>query len=200
MRKKPYSVVLFDEIEKAHPDITNLLLQILEDGILTDSHGRETNFKNTVIVMTSNAGASKSTSEAVGFSHDEEEGNKRFEKGIISEVKRSFSPELINRIDEIIVFNKLSRETVGKICDKMLEKTLMRAEKMGMRIEVSENVRKTLVDRCYDSKYGARPVRRIIQSEVEDKLSESYLANNCKSATYRVFENDGIIKAECVAE
>ncbi len=200
IRKNPYSVVLFDEIEKAHPDIANLLLQILEDGVLTDSHGRATDFKNTVVVMTSNVGVAKVMSESVGFSHGGKEENKRFEKGIISEVKKCFSPELVNRIDDIIVFNKLSRETVGKICDKMLEKTFLRAEKIGIKLDVSESVKKILVKQCYDSKYGARPVRRIIQQEIEDKLSEAYLKNNCQSARYKVFENDGKIKAEYVAE
>ena len=200
IRKNPYSVVLFDEIEKAHPDIANLLLQILEDGVLTDAHGRETDFKNTVVVMTSNAGVSKVMSESVGFSHGSTEENKRFEKGIISEIKKCFSPELVNRIDDIIVFDKLSKETVGEICDKMIEKTLSRTEKIGIDLEISENVREILVSRCYDSKYGARPVRRIIQNEIEDKLSEIYLKNNCKSGKYKIFATDGKTEAEYVAE
>ncbi|MBQ7118609.1 MAG: ATP-dependent Clp protease ATP-binding subunit [Oscillospiraceae bacterium] len=198
IRKNPYSVVLFDEIEKAHPDVTNLLLQILEDGMLTDSHGRQTDFRNTVVVMTSNVGADRAMREMVGFSEGEKERNQNFEKEIVSEIRKSFTPELINRIDEIIVFDKLSCETVSEICDRMLEKTIVRARKIGIKIDLSDEVKEILVKKCYDSKYGARPVRRIIQSEIEDKLSEIYLKNNCKSADYKVFVNDDKIMAECV--
>ena len=198
VRKNPYSVVLFDEIEKAHPDVANLLLQILEDGVLTDSHGREVDFKNTVVVMTSNAGVTKAMRDVVGFSHGEKQENERFEKEIVSELQRCFSPELINRIDEIIVFNRLSEAVVGNICDKMLSDTISRAEKIGMRLEFAEEAKELLLKKSYDNKYGARPIRRIIQREIESVLSDEFLKNGCRASRYRIFVEAGKIKAECV--
>lgn len=183
VRRKPYSVVLFDEIEKAHPDVFNILLQILEDGILTDSQGRRVDFKNTVIIMTSNVGARLITEKAkpsLGFANAGENGDRDYEyiKGqVLGELKNVFRPELINRIDEIIVFHKLSREDIEKITAVMLSGLKGRMEALGYEIEFTDALVSHLADAGYDEMYGARPLRRAIQSEVEDFLADSILSN-----------------------
>lgn len=180
VRRKPYSVVLFDEIEKAHPDVFNILLQILEDGRLTDSQGRTVDFKNTVIIMTSNVGARLITDKqnnALGFS-TEEEKEKSFEKikdDVMGELKKMFRPEFLNRVDDIIVFNKLTQEDIEKIAYNMLEN--LRNRLLGLDIEISftENAVKEIAKQGYDEDYGARPLRRAIRSKIEDVLSEEIL-------------------------
>jgi len=186
IRRKPYSVVLFDEIEKAHPDVTNLLLQILEDGHLTDSQGREVNFKNTVIIMTSNLGARHITEKkSLGFNgnkiESEKEQNKEYEetkKEVIKELKRELRPEFINRIDEIIVFHKLNDENIKEIAEIMIRQLQKRLEKQKYFVEISPSVFDKILKEGVDKNFGARPLRRAIQTVVEDRISEEILEGN----------------------
>ena len=180
VRRKPYSVVLFDEIEKAHPDVFNILLQILEDGRLTDSQGRTVDFKNTVIIMTSNVGARLITDKqnnSLGFS-TEEEKEKSFEKikdDVMGELKKMFRPEFLNRVDDIIVFNKLTPEDIEKIAFNMLDNLKNRLAGLDIDISFTENAVKEIAKQGYDEDYGARPLRREIRSKIEDVLSEEIL-------------------------
>ena len=180
VRRKPYSVVLFDEIEKAHPDVFNILLQILEDGRLTDSQGRTVDFKNTVIIMTSNVGARLITDKqnnSLGFS-TEEEKEKSFEKikdDVMGELKKMFRPEFLNRVDDIIVFNKLTPEDIEKIAFNMLDNLKNRLAGLDIDISFTENAVKEIAKQGYDEDYGARPLRRAIRSKIEDVLSEEIL-------------------------
>ena len=179
VRRNPYSVILFDEIEKAHPDVFNLLLQILEDGHATDSQGRRVNFKNTVLIMTSNAGAQSIIEpKRLGFSAvtNEAEDYKRMRSGVMDEVRRIFKPEFLNRVDETIVFHALTKEHMGRIVDIMLKSLCERTRsQMNIVLEVDEAAKRFLVGKGYDEKYGARPLRRTLQSEVEDRLAEEIL-------------------------
>ena len=181
IRRKPYSVILFDEIEKAHPDVMNMLLQILDDGRLTDSNGRTVNFKNTVVIMTSNIGARLITDKkSLGFSKgvEKEDEQKEYEstkKEVLEELKKELRPEFINRIDEIIVFHKLNDEEIDKIIDIMLEEVKSRMKKQKYEIEFLPSVKKLISSKGIDKNFGARPLRRTIQSLVEDKLAEAIL-------------------------
>ncbi|MCL2426101.1 MAG: ATP-dependent Clp protease ATP-binding subunit [Oscillospiraceae bacterium] len=184
VRRKPYSVLLFDEIEKAHEDVFNIMLQILEDGILTDSQGQTVDFKNTVIVMTSNAGARNITENRskLGFSANEAEGDntdgdeyERIHDSVMEEVKRVFKPEFLNRIDETIVFHKLSKENIKEICVKMLETVNARMKAIGITMNADDLVVDMLSEQGYDPVYGARPLRRVIQNTVEDTVAEMLL-------------------------
>ena len=179
IRRKPYSVILLDEIEKAHPDVFNMLLQILEDGRLTDSHGRLVSFENTVIIMTSNAGTHLK-SNGIGFSNN---GYAALEGRVRDVIKDTFRPEFLNRIDEIVVFTELSTEELKQIIDLMLEEVYSEAREKDIRVNVSEKVKEFILEKGYDQKYGARPLRRTIQSYVEDKLSEEYLRGNIKNGS-----------------
>ena len=177
VRRKPYSVVLFDEIEKAHPDVFNMLLQILEDGRLTDSHGRTVSFKNTIIIMTSNVGASElNRTQKLGFGSEDDYDDVRDRQ--INALKQVMKPEFINRIDEIVVFTPLEKPDVEKIADIMLKNLEKRLEEHGITLEISDEAKAHLVDKGYDKEYGARPMRRTIQRQVEDKLSEEILKGN----------------------
>lgn len=177
VRRKPYSVVLFDEIEKAHPDVFNMLLQILEDGRLTDSHGRTVSFKNTIIIMTSNVGASElNRTQKLGFGSEDDYDDVRDRQ--INALKQVMKPEFINRIDEIVVFTPLEKPDVEKIADIMLKNLEKRLEDHGITLEISDEAKAHLVDKGYDKEYGARPMRRTIQRQVEDKLSEEILKGN----------------------
>ncbi|MBO5413208.1 MAG: ATP-dependent Clp protease ATP-binding subunit [Clostridia bacterium] len=180
VRRKPYSLILFDEIEKAHPDVLNLLLQILEDGILTDSHGRTVDFKNTVIIMTSNIGARLITEKkTLGFKYDDIKHDAiEVNKDVMSELKKQLKPEFINRIDEIIVFNKLGREELKQIVDLMLKETLEKLEKRNINVKVEEKIKDLIVDKGTDFVYGARPLRRAMQNILEDKIAEEILDGN----------------------
>ena len=182
VRRKPYSVILFDEIEKAHPDVMNLLLQILEDGRLTDSQGREVNFKNTIIIMTSNLGARYITDKkSLGFGNVENE--KEYEdikKEVIKELKKELRPEFINRIDEIIVFHKLSEEDIKQITNIMLKQVEERLKNQKYIVEIDDGVVKAILKQGYDNNFGARPLRRTIQNLVEDRISEEILSGNLK--------------------
>lgn len=176
IRRKPYSVVLFDEIEKAHPDVFNMLLQILEDGVLTDSQGRAVSFKNAVIIMTSNVGASKITDnkQFLGFG-EIIDSNKTIEDLVMPELKRTFKPEFLNRLDEIIVFNQLQKDDIIEIARRMLKSLIKRVSDMDIELEITDNAVSALADAGFDKTYGARPLRRAIQTKIEDRLSELIL-------------------------
>lgn len=187
IRRKPYSVILFDEIEKAHPDVMNMLLQILEDGRLTDSQGRTVNFKNTVIIMTSNIGARLITDKkSLGFTmKDKEEGKetKEYEetkKEVMEALKKELRPEFINRIDEIIVFHKLTDNEINQIIDIMLKEVIKRLADQKIKIELEPEVKELIASKGIDKNFGARPLRRTIQSVLEDKLAEEILDGNLK--------------------
>ena len=182
VRRRPYSVILFDEIEKAHPDVMNLLLQILEDGRLTDSQGREVNFKNTIIIMTSNLGARYITEKkSLGFGNMENEKEyENIKKEVIKELKKELRPEFINRIDEIIVFHKLSEEDIKQITNIMLKQVEERLKNQKYIVEIDDGVVKAILKQGYDNNFGARPLRRTIQNLVEDRISEEILSGNLK--------------------
>ena len=196
VRRKPYSLILFDEIEKAHPDVLNLLLQILEDGILTDSHGRTVDFKNTVIIMTSNIGARLITDKkTLGFKQDDLKSDTvEVNKDVMAELKKQLKPEFINRIDEIIVFNKLGREELKQIVDLMLEETLEKLEKRNINVKVEDKIKDLIVDKGTDFVYGARPLRRAMQNILEDKIAEEILEGNLQEGDHAemVLENNKI--------
>ncbi len=181
IRKKPYSVILFDEIEKAHPDIFNIMLQILDDGRLTDAKGRHVNFKNTVIIMTSNVGASMITTQGkLGFTTAENAHKDKYEKlkeTVNEELKKAFRPEFLNRIDDIIVFNHLQKEEIRQIVDLMMKDLFKRLSERDLSIEVTDEVKDFLAKDGYSEAYGARPLRRLIQRKIEDKLAEEILTN-----------------------
>jgi len=177
VRKKPYSVILFDEIEKAHPDVMNLLLQILDDGRLTDSQGRAVNFKNAVIIMTSNIGARSITDKkTLGFgNHEHSEEYENIKKDVMQEVKQILKPEFINRIDEIIVFHKLTKENIEDIIDIMLENVCSKMSKQNVCLKVEQSAKDFILNKGIDDNFGARPLKRTIQNFIEDKLAESIL-------------------------
>jgi ATP-dependent Clp protease ATP-binding subunit ClpC len=178
VRRRPFSVILLDEIEKAHPEVFNLLLQIFEDGRLTDSYGRIVDFKNTILIMTSNIGArqiglhiplgfSKSGDEAVSYD--------KMKETVLGELKRVFNPELLNRLDEVIVFHQLSKDDLRKIVDLMLDRLQHQLSERKISLAVDQNAKDFLIDRGYDPTFGARPLRRAIQRYVEDPLAEEVL-------------------------
>ena len=196
IRRRPYAVVLFDEIEKAHPDVTNLLLQILEDGRLTDSQGREVNFKNTVIIMTSNLGAKHITEKkSLGFgvisSQSEKEIYNEYEdikKEVIKELKRELRPEFINRIDEIIVFHKLNDDNIREIAQIMINQVKKRLEEQKYMVEIDQSIVNEILEQGIDKNFGARPLRRAIQNLVEDRISEEILEGNLQKNKRWVFK------------
>ena len=184
VRRKPYSVILLDEIEKAHPDVFNVLLQILDDGRLTDGKGRTVDFKNSVVIMTSNVGVSTIRKQAVlGFatsSNEREDAYEKMKENVLEELKKTFRPEFLNRVDEIIVFHQLQEEHIRKIVDLMLKSLLVRIKEMNINVEVTDKARAFLAEKGYDQAYGARPLRRAIQKMVEDQLSEEMLKGEIK--------------------
>lgn len=193
VRRKPYSVVLFDEIEKAHPDVFNILLQILEDGRLTDSQGRTVDFKNTVIIMTSNVGARLITDQqnGLGFAFDnpenkKEKTNEEIREAVIGELKKLFRPEFLNRVDDIIVFNKLTQEEIKEIAGKLLENLKARLKAVDIDAEFTDQAVTEISNEGYDDTYGARPLRRAITSKIEDALSEKMLENEIKKGDHIV--------------
>ncbi len=180
VRRRPYSVVLFDEIEKAHPDVFNMLLQILEDGILTDSQGRRVDFKNCVIIMTSNVGAkmiAQSGAKTLGFSAESNEtaSNKKIREAVMGELKNVFRPEFLNRVDDIIVFHQLTQENINEIAARMLSSLSKRVKELDFELEFSADAIAEIGKAGFDPIYGARPLRRAIQQQIEDKLSEEML-------------------------
>ncbi len=184
VRRKPYSVVLFDEIEKAHPDVFNILLQILEDGILTDSQGRRVDFKNTVIIMTSNLGARRITErKSLGFATADENSDKDYQaikNEVMSEVKQAFRPEFLNRVDEIMVFHQLSSDDIKEIAVKMLKGLKERLLENEISVEFTDDAIAKIAAEGFDPVYGARPIRRVIQSGIEDMIAEKMLSSNIK--------------------
>ncbi len=190
VRRNPYSVVLFDEIEKAHPDVLNILLQVLDDGHITDAQGRKVSFKNTIIIMTSNAGAESIVSpKRLGFDTGDgsQEKDYQFMKGrVMEEVRRMFKPEFLNRSDEVIVFHPITKENLQDILDIMMKDVVGRASKqMNIRIRLDQDAKDYLINLGFDPKYGARPLKRIIQTNIEDQLSEEILDG-------RVTENSSV--------
>jgi ATP-dependent Clp protease ATP-binding subunit ClpC len=188
VRQRPYSVILLDEVEKAHPDIFNMMLQVLDDGFLTDSLGRKVNFQNTIIIMTSNIGARqlKDFGKGVGFETAAQKAQSSdIEKGVIKkELKKTFSPEFLNRIDDIVIFNSLNQKDIRKIVDIELEFLIIRVEKLGYKISISENAKDFLSEKGFDIKYGARPLNRAIQKHVEDLIAEHVVDNSIKEGDY----------------
>jgi len=203
IRRKPYSIILFDEIEKAHPDVINMLLQILEDGRLTDSQGRTVNFKNTVIIMTSNIGARAITDKkAFGFTNNgqKDESKKEYEeikKEVMTILKKELRPEFINRIDEIIVFKKLSEQEIRQIIDIMINQVLERLKEKNISVEITESVKDLIAEKGTDKSFGARPLRRTIQNLLEDTLAEGILdekINSNQVTTLDVEEGKVVVK------
>ncbi len=192
VRQNPYSVILFDEVEKAHPDVFNILLQVLDDGHITDAQGRKVSFKNTIIIMTSNAGAQNIIApKRLGFASvsDEKEDYKKMREGVLEEVKRIFKPEFINRIDEMIVFHSLTREDIKSIVGIMLSSITKRAkQQMNIILEINEDIIGHIAEKGFDQNYGARPLRRAIQTNIEDKLAEEILEGNIKSGDTALVE------------
>ncbi|MEE0808810.1 MAG: ATP-dependent Clp protease ATP-binding subunit [Acutalibacteraceae bacterium] len=194
VRRQPYSVVLFDEIEKAHPDVFNILLQILEDGILTDSQGRRVDFKNTVIIMTSNIGARLITEKKVSFGFgDNNDGvdNADIKEKVLGELKSAFRPEFLNRVDDTIVFTKLSSEEIKQIAAKMLENLKKRLLNLNIKAEFTDNTLSRLAEKGFDAIYGARPLRREIQNSIEDALSEKILDGSVKNGDTVICDYEG---------
>jgi ATP-dependent Clp protease ATP-binding subunit ClpC len=176
VRRKPFSVVLFDEIEKAHPDVFNILLQILEDGRLTDSQGRSVDFKNTVIIMTSNLGTAELRKKKLGFSTDSDELNyAQIKDKVMEALKGHFRPEFLNRIDEVIVFHELTLDEVKQIVDLLLKRVREQLASKGLDIVLTDEAKELLATKGYDPQLGARPLRRAIQQLLEDPLSERVL-------------------------
>ncbi len=201
VRRKPYSVILLDEIEKAHPDVFNVLLQVLDDGRLTDAQGRTVDFKNTVIIMTSNVGADQiDRAGSIGFqvSKDEEKDNyQRMKDRLLEELKRTFRPEFLNRIDEVIVFHSLHKEHLRKIVDLMLKDVNKQMQERGLTLEVSDEAKEILLKEGYDQVYGARPLRRAIQRLLENPLSDEMLKGRFKEGdAVLATAKDGEIKFE----
>ena len=200
VRRKPYSVILFDEIEKAHEDVFNIMLQIMDDGILTDGQGRHVDFKNTIIVMTSNVGARNITDKQnyLGFTHDSDDGEKTHDEIkalVMKDLKNTFKPEFLNRIDETIVFSQLTREDIRKIAANMLGIVEKRLEGIGISLTASDEVLDKLAEEGFDPVYGARPLRRKIQTLIEDSAAEKLLDGSIKSGDKVVanVENDKIV-------
>ena len=180
VKRKPYSIILLDEIEKAHPDVFNILLQVLDDGHITDSQGRKVDFSNTVIIMTSNAGAQSIIDpKKLGFNTKEDAAGdyKRMKNNVMNEIKFIFRPEFLNRIDEILVFHPLTTEQMQKIVGLMCKELVKRAkEQLGIHLTIRDSVKKHIVETGMDKKYGARPLRRAVQNQLEDKLAEAILS------------------------
>ena len=201
VRRKPYSVVLFDEIEKAHPDVFNMLLQILDDGVLTDSQGRKVDFKNCIIIMTSNVGAKLITNAgnaALGFKGEEGNGTMSqsdIKDAVMGELKKCFRPEFLNRVDDIIVFEQLNKDDIKEIARRMLKTLKNRVHDMGIELSFDDSAIEKIADEGFDPVYGARPLRRAIQSEIEDKLSEEMLDGRITSGNKYICKHtdDGFV-------
>ena len=179
IRKKPYSVVLFDEVEKAHPDIFNILLQVLDDGHLTDAAGKTTSFKNTIIIMTSNNGVTSVAARSLGFGEEEERGEgvsdmqyEAYKDGVLAELGKTFRPEFINRVDRKLVFRPLSEKAINRIVDLQLAELSTRLAEQDVKLKVNAAAKKELAKEGFDPEYGARPLRRVIQERIEDELAE----------------------------
>ncbi len=183
VRQKPYSVVLFDEVEKAHPDVFNLLLQVLDDGYLTDSKGRKVDFRNTILIMTSNLGATRLRDEkTVGFGAEDKSGDYTAMAETIKEsLKQSFRPEFLNRIDEVVIFHSLKKKELHQIVKLMAKIVIDRVKDQGIDIKVTPAAIDVIADAGFDPEYGARPIRRALQTKVEDRLSEAMLSGEIQT-------------------
>jgi ATP-dependent Clp protease ATP-binding subunit ClpC len=194
VRRKPYSVILLDEIEKAHPDIYNILLQVLDDGMLTDGLGRKVDFKNTLIIMTSNIGVRqlKDFGDGVGFATSARMANsEEANKAVIEKaLKRTFSPEFLNRVDDVIIFNSLEREHIFRIIDILMKGVMKRLVNLGFSLELTEEAKNFIADKGYDQQFGARPLHRAIQKYLEDPLAEEILAMQIKQGDILVADLD----------
>ena len=184
IRRKPYSVVLFDEIEKAHPDVFNMMLQVLEDGILTDSQGRRVSFRNAVIIMTSNVGARLITEKKnLGFmTGPSAQDDASIKSDVMNELRKTFKPEFLNRVDDIIVFHRLSETDIAEIAGKILDQLVLRVRELGIEISFTPAAVEKVSKTGFDPVYGARPLRRAIQSEIEDRLAEQILSGQVKAS------------------
>ena len=195
VRRKPYSVILLDEIEKAHPDIYNILLQVLDDGILTDGLGRRVDFRNTILIMTSNIGARdlKDFGAGVGFATQSRSDNMDdlMKSTIQSALKKTFSPEFLNRLDNVIIFNSLPRERIHEIIDLSLEKLFVRIRNLGYKIELTEKAKDFLTEKGYDPQYGVRPLNRAIQKYLEDAVAEEILKGELTEGDIILADHDG---------
>jgi ATP-dependent Clp protease ATP-binding subunit ClpC len=208
IRRRPYSVVCFDEVEKAHPEAFNMLLQIMEDGHLSDAKGHKIDFRNTIIIMTSNIGAeliSRQASLGFAVSRDEaktqEEAYKEMKKKLLAELKRTFRPEFLNRVDGVMVFKALTKEEIKQIVDLELNKVRERLEEHQIELEVSDAAKEHLAQEGYDTNFGARPLKRVIQMLVEDPLSEGLLAGEFQEGdTVLADLEDGEVKLHVVKE
>jgi ATP-dependent Clp protease ATP-binding subunit ClpC len=188
IRRKPYSVILFDEIEKAHPDVFNMLLQVLDDGHLTDSLGRKVDFRNTIIIMTSNIGARqlKDFGQGIGFGTQvKKEQAEQYSKSVIENaLKKAFAPEFLNRIDDIIVFNPLEKKDIDLIIDIELSKLYKRIEDLGYTLKLSTEAKDFIAEKGFDKQYGARPLKRAIQKYIEDPLAEEIVNSKIKTGDH----------------
>jgi ATP-dependent Clp protease ATP-binding subunit ClpC len=194
VRRKPYSIVLLDEIEKAHPDVFHLLLQVLDDGVLTDSLGRKVDFKNTIIIMTSNIGSRqlKDFGEGVGFSTSAKKASRAsFARGVIENaLKRTFAPEFLNRVDDVVIFDSLERDDIHKIINIELKGLFKRIEDLGYQLTLTESAKDFIVEKGWDSQFGARPLKRAIQKYVEDPLAEEIIKSNLKDGDALVIDHE----------
>jgi len=191
VRRRPYSVVLFDEVEKAHPDVWNVLLQVLDDGRLTDGQGRTVDFKNTVIILTSNVGTTQAAAIEENRGLSEEEKGEMVRKAVMDEVRASFRPEFINRLDEIVIFHRLRKEELGKIVEIQLRGLMARLSRRDLGIELTPSARELLAEVGWDPLYGARPLRRAIQKYLEDPLALKVLAGEFSAGDVIVADRQG---------
>ena len=192
VRRRPYSVVLLDEIEKAHPDVFNLLLQVMDEGHLTDSLGRKVDFKNTILIMTSNVGTRqlKDFGRGIGF-NVESSIDKEYSRGVLQKaLNKTFSPEFLNRVDDIIIFDQLEKDSIEKIIAIELKSFYKRIEELGYRVEMSQKAIDFLADKGYDVQFGARPLKRAIQNYVEDEISELILSGEVSEGATIIFDID----------
>ena len=195
VRRKPYSVVLLDEIEKAHPDVFNILLQLLDDGQLTDSLGRKVDFKNTIVIMTSNIGSRqlKDFGRGIGFGVGDRSKDSNYARGVVEKaLKNTFAPEFLNRIDDVIVFNSLSKENIHKIIDIELAGLMKRVKDLGYSVRISDAAKEFLTEKGYDPQFGARPLKRAIQKYLEDALAEVIIKGTVPEG--------GILEVDCDKE
>lgn len=202
VRRRPYTLVLFDEIEKAHEDVWNILLQILEDGFVTDAQGRRIDFRSTVIVMTSNVGAKLITSTAprLGFLSETDGGqqDEHVRQAVFEELRRTFKPEFLNRIDETILFQRLTQTDTEEIARRMLRTVSERADALGITLTFDDEAVEWLAEKGYDPRYGARPLRRVIRTEVEDALASLLLSGQLRAGeSARGILRDGVLQIEC---
>ena len=187
MRRRPYSIVLLDEIEKAHTDVFNLLLQVMDEGRLTDSYGRTVDFRNTVLIMTSNVGTRelKDFGAGIGFAKDERTGDKEYSRSVIQKaLNKRFAPEFLNRVDEIINFDQLELDAIVNIVDLELAQIIRRVSELGYSIELTQEAKNFLAGKGYDIQYGARPLKRALQNYVEDEISELLLNGALKQGDH----------------